>query len=118
MGTWAAGPFQSDTALDYLGDVVDEVSATLEQFVESPEIDEGFEEAFAAAALLNVLAHQTPAAPPEPDRIAAWAEALLRCFDGQIDTLDPDAGFKVEQRAALEMTFAELAERSRKFWKR
>ena len=118
MGTWAAGPFESDTALDYVGDVVDEICNTLDAFIEAPAIDEGFDEAFASAALLLVLSQHTPAAPPEPERVKEWQKAMLECFDAQIDSMQPEAAFKRDHRVTLEKAFVDLIERSSKFWKR
>ncbi|MBS2027799.1 MAG: DUF4259 domain-containing protein [Deltaproteobacteria bacterium] len=118
MGTWAAGPFSNDAALDYVGDAVDEICNTLDAFMEAPAIDEGFDEAFAAVALLNVLSQHTPAAPPEPERVKEWQKAMLECFDAEIDSMQPDAAFKRDHRAALEKAFVDLLDRSSKFWKR
>lgn len=106
MGTWAAGPFGNDSATDFVGSVVDGLMVPVDAFLASPEIDETFDNAFAAIALLNEVMSRTPTRPwdykahktrsPEP-----IVEALLTCLDGQISDLGSDGDFQTEQRAAL-----------------
>ena len=106
MGTWAAGPFGNDSAADFVGSVVDKLMEPVDAFLASPEIDETFDGAFAAVALLNEVMSRTPTRPWDYERQETRAPepivaALLACFDEQIDDLDPDDAFKNEQRAAL-----------------
>ncbi len=107
MGTWAAGPFGNDAALDFVGDTLTALMAPVNEFMASPEIDETFDAAFAAIALINGVMAATPCRP--------WADgavvdavpiraAMLRCFDEQIEGMAPDAGFERDQRAALVAT--------------
>lgn len=104
MGTWAAGPFSNDAALDFVGDVIDHLMQPVNAFLEDPRIDEGFDEAFAAIALLNQIMRTTSSRPWSEDEVVDGApirEAMLRCYDEQIDGLDPNPSFKTEQRRAL-----------------
>ena len=104
MGTWAAGPFSNDAAMDFVADLIDQLMEPVHAFVAEPQIDEGFDEAFAAIALLNAIMRQTSARPWHDDAVVDGApirEAMLRCYDEQIDGLHPNPSFKVEQRAAL-----------------
>ncbi len=104
MGTWAAGAFGNDAALDLVGATLTELMAPVAEFLESPEIDETFDPAFAAIAMMNAIMTLTPC--------RAWGDdgqvdgepiraALLDCFDQQIEGMQPAAGFAQEQRAAL-----------------
>ncbi len=104
MGTWAAGPFGNDAALDFVGDVIDHLMKAVNEFMASPEIDETLDPAFAAIVLLNGIMAQTPSRP--------WADgavvdgepiraAMLACFDDNIASMEPAAGFAQDQRAAL-----------------
>ncbi|MBP8808007.1 MAG: DUF4259 domain-containing protein [Kofleriaceae bacterium] len=87
MGTWAAGPFGNDAALDFVGASLTELMEPVEEFLESPEIDETFDPAFAAIALMNAIMAVTPCRvwgdgeqlDGEPIRAA-----MLACFDEQI----------------------------------
>ncbi len=106
MGTWAAGPFGNDTAADYVGEWMDGLMQPIEEFLSSPEIDETFDGAFAAMAVLNAIMALSPSRPW--DRVAKSVRApgpivtaLLACYDEQIDGMQPDPAFKIEQRAAL-----------------
>ncbi|MBI4821745.1 MAG: DUF4259 domain-containing protein [Deltaproteobacteria bacterium] len=115
MGTWAAGPFSNDSALDFVGDVTDDLIKAIEDFVESPEIDETFEPAFAAVALLNVIGKAVSAYIPEPEQVRMWRDVFLACYDDQIDGMDPDPKFKREHREALEGELDQLVQRSESF---
>lgn len=109
MGTWDAGPFGNDAAMDLVGTVVDSLMETVDAFLADPRIDETFDEGFAAIALLNEVMQRTPARPSRDGGGVAGPpirEAFLRCFDEQIDGMDPAPGLKDAQRAALD---AELA---------
>jgi hypothetical protein len=109
MGTWGAGPFGSDEALDFVNEVSDRLTEEVESFVRSPQIDEGFDSAFAAVGLLNLLevgakglgAGRSPISLPDPEDARRWRVAMLKCFDENIEKLVPQPGFVEEQRAKL-----------------
>jgi hypothetical protein len=105
MGTWDSGPFNNDAALDYVGDAVDSLAETIESFVESPQIDDGFDEAFAALAVLNRVMSATQVQPTARLDDPAYGQriraAFINCFDNQIDDMDPDPVFKAEHRSSL-----------------
>ena len=103
MGTWGAGPFANDGALDYVGSVIDFLMKPVDAFVASPEIDETFDPAFAAIELLNEVMRVTPSRPYRREGFdpAPMSQAMISCFDEQIDGMGPDEEFKAEQRAAL-----------------
>lgn len=107
MGTWAAGPYGNDAALDFVADVVAQLMSTVNEFVETPQIDESFDPAFAAIDLLNAIMERTPSRPWADGGVVDGApirDAMLRCYDEQIDSMAPDPDFKVDQRAALVTT--------------
>lgn len=107
MGTWAAGPFGNDAALDYVGGVLDHLMGPVQEFLDDPMIDETFDPAFAAIALMNGIMATTPSRPwvdggvldGEPIRAA-----MLKCFDEQIAGMEPAEGFERDQRASLVAT--------------
>ena len=104
MGTWAAGPFGNDSSLDFVADVLDMLMKPVDDFMESPEIDESFDDAFAAVALINAVIEQTPSRPYRGSDVLDGRpirEAMLRCFDEHIDDLEPEPEFKKEHREAL-----------------
>lgn len=111
MGTWDAGPFENDAAMDFAGEAIDQLMAPVYEFLEEPQIDETFDAAFAAVAMLNAVMKVCNARPwkdgdtldPKPVRAA-----LLKCFDDQIDDMDPDPEFKVAQRKSLDAVTAEF----------
>ncbi|MEP9395312.1 DUF4259 domain-containing protein [Gordonia sp. VNK1] len=103
MGTWAAGPFGNDKALDFVGDVVDQLTEPIAEFLESPSIDETFDEAFAALAPLNEVMARTPVRPWGGDGPSAGdlRVTFLRCYDDQVGDMGAGEQFSPDQRAAL-----------------
>jgi uncharacterized protein DUF4259 len=104
MGTWEAGPFGNDAAMDFVCGVIDHIMGAVDEFMAGPQIDETFDAAFAAIALLNSIMSVTPARPWRNGEVVDGkpiGAALIRCFDKQIDDLQPKADFKVAQREAL-----------------
>lgn len=106
MGTWGAGPFKNDYALDYVGSVIDFLLKPIDELMETPEIDETFDPAFAAIALLNEVMKVTPSRPYRSEGFDPLPiqQAMLKCFDEQIDSMQPAPGFKEAQREALVRT--------------
>ncbi len=100
MGTWGSGPFANDHAGDFVSDLLQQLFRPIDVFLASPEIDETFDAAFAALAVLNEVIERTGVRPwkREADPIVT---ALIQCFDEQIDGLGPSESFKAEHRAAL-----------------
>lgn len=113
MGTWAAGPFGNDAALDYVGGVLDHLMAPIKEFLEDPMIDETFDPAFAAIALMNEIMRVTPSRPWHNDGVLDGEPiraAMLACFDEQIAGMEPAEGFEADQRAALVATLDRLVD--------
>jgi len=111
MGTWDAGPFENDAAADFAADVMDKLMEPVLRFVEEPMIDEGFDEAFAAIALANAFMKLSPARPWKDGKALDCkliAKALLKCFDEQIDDMDPEPEFKSKHRTSLAATLNEF----------
>jgi hypothetical protein len=121
MGTWAAGNFSNDGSLDYVGDLIDQLTNTIVGCFNNGNsaLDEGGEsELMPSVAIIKILSEQCGAAPPEPDVIEDWRSKYLAIYDDQIDGLDPKPDFKVERRKVIDETFAELIRLATKFWKR
>jgi len=104
MGTWDAGPFANDRALDHVGDVFDYLMAAVNAFMAAPTIDGDFDAAFASIAIMNVVMKLTLSRPYIDGEIVDGAQiraAMLACFDEQIDGLEPAPGYKRDHRLAL-----------------
>lgn len=121
MGTWGVGNFESDGALDYMGETIDAFVARIEECLEDEErsrLDEDGESVIVSTvAILSVLYEHCRAPAPEPDVVEQWKEQYLAIFDDQIDGLDPAEGYKEERREVIEETFDKLIGQARKFWK-
>jgi Domain of unknown function (DUF4259) len=112
MGTWDSGPFSNDAALDCVGDFIDKLNEPINEFLASPEIDETFDACFAAIAILNIIMQRTVSRPYRAEGYPAQqiADTMLRCFDEQIDGMEPDENYKHEHRAALVVELATFVE--------
>lgn len=104
MGTWDAGPFNNDAAMDFVGELFASLMEPLNQFMESPEIDETFDAAFASIAVMNELMTRTAGRPWRGDQVlqpGPIVTEMVKCFDEQIEGMDPDSEFEIQHRAAL-----------------
>lgn len=120
MGTWAAGNFDSDGALDYVAGIVEQLTKTIGSCLDegNPDLDEGGEsELMPSVAIIKVLSEHCGAAPPKPDVIDSWRSQYLAIYDEQIDGLDPDTDYKNERRTTIDRTFTELIALSKQFWR-
>jgi hypothetical protein len=115
MGTWGAGPLQNDTALDFVGDQLGELVAVVHAFLDAPELDHGFDRAFAAVHLIALYAEGTQVGPPKPAELAQWREVLLATHDREIADHDPKPGFADERRNAIAAALDKLDAHSRAY---
>jgi hypothetical protein len=108
MGTWGAGNFADDRALDWLGGFVDGLVDRIEEGMADPEA--GCSHPLGAQLeALAVLCEQLNAVPPEPARVARWREKYVRTWDAGIDAYGPDPQYKADRRKVIEATFDRLA---------
>jgi len=120
MGTWGAGNFDSDGALDYIGEVADGLEDRIEECFadeESSALDEDGETVLmASVAILSVLCEHCKAPPPKPDIVARWKQRYLDIFDEELHSLETVQGYTEERRAVIEETFNKLQARADEFW--
>ena len=95
MGAWGEGNFENDAALDYLGDLIDELVDEVEELFDSDEAythrgGEGM--LIPIIEVMNTLCTHLDATPPEPARVQQWARQYLAYFDreGHSGWLDPN----------------------------
>lgn len=121
MGTWGTGNFDSDTAADHLGLVVEPLLAAIASAMSGDpgqlEPDEYDGVAVPCnVELLALLCEQrwVGITLPPPDTIAAWKQKYLAVFDATIDGLAPSAAWRKARRAVLVATFDRLAKASQR----
>ena len=131
MGTWAAGNFDSDGALDYVGSVIDRLVARINETFgdedmarldEDGEADrpgrrEGVVEGGDRAVRPRHHGDACKAAPPRPSIVSSWKTRYLAIFDEQIGELDPAEGYAAERRGVIDTTFTRLEMQARSFWR-
>jgi hypothetical protein len=121
MGTWEAGNFDNDEALDYVAEIQAPLLHQLEHIIADPHLAEPDEptsaRVMAAAEILAILCEQCNAVPPKPDIVTQCQEAYLPVWDGYIDRLEPDPEYKLERRKVIQATFERLLNLARQWHK-
>lgn len=114
MGTWGAGNFSDDGALDWLWS--DITNPLCKSIAESGDHDESMGYIIAAKVeVLSILCEQVGAMPPTIQEVAVWRDGYLQAWDGYIDSLEPSPGYKEERREVILTTFARLMAASVRF---
>ena len=119
MGTWAEGNFDNDGALDYLGDIINQITSNIEDIFKSGTaagLDEcGESELMPGVEIISILCEKCNGVPPEVDVVNRWKKKYLQIYDSQIDKLGADADYKIKRRKIIEDTFNKLLEQSKNF---
>lgn len=119
MGTWGSGNFDSDGALDMIGELTDQLADAIDEILTNgtAEADElGESHLVPRVAILDTLCKHCAASPPEPDRVVGWRDATLAAFDASMPGLDPKGDFLADRRKVIVATFASLEAEARRFW--
>lgn len=121
MGTWGADNFESDAALDFVGDEIDRYVDVIEAIFDDEQrfrLDEAAEGMLMpCVVLLLLLCEHCEAVLPEELDIAAWKARYLEMYDDQIDGLEPQGDFKQQRRAVIEATFDKLQREHKGQWR-
>jgi hypothetical protein len=87
MGSWGAEIFESDTALDFLGDIIDQIEKAIDRDLEAARTDTTIERpVMAAVAILRALAQNFKSAAIciHRKKVQAWREEYFRWFDANV----------------------------------
>ena len=117
MGTWGAGNYQNDEALDYIHDFRDELIAQIEDTINSKHGMEP-DEPESATMLCNIdlicaINELAKIALMKAETVEQWKTAYLLVWDSHIDGMDPKPGFKADRRKVIVETFDRLIEQCR-----
>jgi hypothetical protein len=116
MGTWGAGNFADDRALDWLGEFVDGLVGLIEEGMADPEAGSSHPLG-AQLEALAVLCEQLNAVPPEPTRVARWRAKYVRTWEDDLRTWEADPQYAADRRKVIETTFDRLAAASERWHK-
>src|SRR5690348_11151133 len=114
MGTWGAGNFQNDGALDYLGEVIGHLAENVEELL-GADLGTGERTLMPSVAMIATLCEHHNGVPPKLADVERWKQSYLATYDAEIDGYAPQGDFKAERRAAIAATFEALAKISREF---
>lgn len=110
MGTWGYRTFENDTALDAVGDVVDQLRQSVIDDLAS--LDDGVLErpVVGIVACLRALAVALEPAKDalEPGEVAEWQDRYLSWLDASQHDLGADPEFFAAYRANAKMEFDDL----------
>jgi len=112
MGVWGAGNFANDEALDYAHDLADQMVEQIESAVASehgmePDEPESFR-MMCNVELLWLLGQHVGLSLLESDKVVNWKSKYLAVWEGYIDGLSPEPGYKEERRAVIVESFDRL----------
>lgn len=118
MGTWDTGIFDNDDALDFVGEIMEDLQQRVDGWFEEEEPDFGEGEGVVPPAvyIMHLLSTNCGAAPPKPDVIAKWKSEYLKVFDEQIEDMGAEEGFISSRRETISRAFKDLETASRSFW--
>ena len=117
MGTFGAGNFDNDAALDLVSSVLEVATTEIEAFCDSDDVGvEDLEAIMAAVAIHLVLDEHCRAGAPKVEFALRLRDKALAIFDEEIAELDPSGEFAAERRAVLVDTFAKYEAAARAQW--
>ena len=110
MGTWGPGNFDSDQALDIVGDLCHQFEQEISSAasISGLGVDEFLNEIMPKIAVLAVLVEQCLKTGPRLAVVRDWRERFVGLYDREIDKLALSSDFKDERRATISNTFASL----------
>ena len=102
MGTWGSGNFENDAALGLVEDVLKSATSEVEAFCASDRVGiEDLEEIVAGVAIHLALHEHCHATAPKLNLVLGLREKILRIYDEQVDSLDPQDDYKAQRRATI-----------------
>jgi hypothetical protein len=125
MGWLGPDNFDNDRGLDYLDDVANPVSETVERLAEFPDLADPDEphsdESIAAVEILAILCEHTPFVPPatatveraRDNFVTYWYQAMQDRIRSN-DTAKSDPDYVEQRRAVMQQTFERLLVQCRK----
>ena len=112
MGTWGAGNFDNDSAMDYMGEIEEELVTRIEDILKDEDRcaleEDGEGILMPTIVMLSTLSEHCRLGVPNRATVQRWKEQYLAVFDEQIDGFDPQPSYKEARRAVIEATFLKL----------
>lgn len=122
MGTWGAGTFQNDAALDFINTEIDRHVGAIEKIFSDESrysLDQDAEgELMPRIEILLALCDHCHGVLHEDMDIAAWKARYLAMYDEQIDGMEPGDDLKQQRRTVIVDTFDRLIEQHKAHWRR
>jgi hypothetical protein len=129
MGTWGAGNFEDDTALDHLsalrntykleGMCAELLRAVRDAMANTASLEPDEYEGVIVPCNLKIIAQMMDTFGPDvcklpkPNVLGKWKTTYLNVWDGYIDELEPDPDWKQSRREVLGQTFDRVLEHSK-----
>ena len=112
MGTWDAGIFDNDCAMDHVCEFTGKMIQEIDEAVADPselECDEHWGHVMPAhIEMLLSLHRDAHGLLPDPDKAVVWRDTYMSVWDEYIDKLKPKPDYKIKRRAVLVSLFERL----------
>lgn len=112
MGVWGYGVFESDSALDFLGNLVDSIKRLIAEDAAAAGDGVLERQTLAAVACLRAIMREIPEARVylSRDEVHGWSQAYLGWFDANAPELGAEQEALREMRQNAEREFQMLQE--------
>jgi hypothetical protein len=122
MARGGSGNFDSDTAMDFVGGLLDELIARVQDAVaESSRLEPDEYDGEVVPCIVDIIATlydlTGSASIPKPDIVAGWRTKFMEVWEAHIDGLGVSPQHKKSRRAVLKESFARLERLSRRAFK-
>lgn len=121
MGSWGYGVFDSDGALDFIGDIVDKYCEAIDESFKTIEDESSFnsenEDILVLVRLLDVICNESGAAFPDVKLVECWKEKYTPLFEKYAPANWLHTEDMVNRRKVIQDTFNSLIKDTKEFWK-
>ncbi|NYE93889.1 hypothetical protein FHU41_000110 [Psychromicrobium silvestre] len=117
MGTWDAGNFDNDDAMDQLGGLVSEMVQKIEFAIDNELLEPDETQGVwlpCQVEILTLFAQRFNVTLPSVETITRWRDEYIEVWEGYIDELEPDPDYRRERRTVLDSTFNDAIQESAK----
>jgi GT2 family glycosyltransferase len=119
LGTWGAGNFDNDSAVDYIVRLADDLETKIDEILADEDLsalDEyGEGVLMPSIVLISLLYDHCHAPTPDLEKVQSWKQKYLAIFDDQIEGAKPE--YAEKRRLTIVETFAKLETQAVEFAK-
>lgn len=115
MGTWSAGVYGNDSALDWVGDLVDGIEKTVRSKIGNFDENDG-DWLLAAVDTMYAVCKNAGGTAPNLSEVLQWHKSYFLSWDLYNQEHDVGPAYITAQRKVIDETFDRLVALSKSFW--